>query len=239
METHYTRAVNRINNIDAKYYIDISNKRYEDVRSKGEYTADATLIAEYYRRVGVLLQFMSIEGVSIYAGMAKIINNEIELLDFDNLFKICPNLEPINLTVLKMICSNYIQWCILLDAGDPIAVKFHDTYEPIIKLFERGGGRISTHHHELVGGFGAFGRSIHASRGDMKEFDISDQALRQEIKEVEHAEEYVKEYKLDSSVTKNCLRCGNRLIVQENEGYGGKWYKIKCETNICFDQNFS
>lgn len=119
MKSHYTRAVNRINNIDAEYYIDISNKRYEDVRSKGEYTADATLIAEYYRRVGVLLQFMSIEGVSIFAGMAKIINNEMEILDFDNLYEICPNLEPINLTVLKIICINYIQWCILIDLKQP------------------------------------------------------------------------------------------------------------------------
>ncbi|WP_245700002.1 hypothetical protein [Paenibacillus glacialis] len=231
--------MNRINNIDSMQYLDISHKRYEDIRSRGEYTADATLIAEYYRRVGVLLQFMSKESVSIFTSMSKIINNEIENLDYDNMYTICPNLEGINLSVFKIICFNYFQWCTLLDVGDPIAIKFHDIYEPIIKLFERGGGQISIHHHELIGGFGAFTRTISASRGDKKELDISDQALKQEIKEVEHAEAYLKEYKLDSSATNNCVRCRNRLVIQEKESYGNRWYKIKCETKTCYDQNFS
>ncbi|ASA25954.1 hypothetical protein [Paenibacillus donghaensis] len=70
-------------------------------------------------------------------------------------------------------------WFALLDSGVLNAIKHHDIYEPIIKLFERGGGQISIHHHELVGGFGAFPRTISAGRGDMGQFDISDQALQQ------------------------------------------------------------
>lgn len=54
--SYYEAAVERINNIDANLYIGISNKRYEEVRSRGEYEADSILIAEYYRRVGVFLR---------------------------------------------------------------------------------------------------------------------------------------------------------------------------------------
>ncbi|NEN82592.1 hypothetical protein [Paenibacillus elgii] len=238
MKNSYSRAVKRINSIDTKHYLNISHKRYRDIRSKGEYTADATLIAEYYRRVGVLLQFVNIEGVSILMGMSRLIHKE-PFLDYDNLLTICPNLKEINLTIFKVICFNYLEWCCLIDKGNAIAIKYHDIYEPIIKLFERGGGQISIHHHELVGGFGAFPRSISASRGDMKEFDISDNALDLEIKEIEHAEAFLKGYLFDRNVTSNCIRCRTRLLVEENQSIGGTWYNIKCETEKCFDDNFS
>ncbi|MEK8132957.1 hypothetical protein WMW72_34265 [Paenibacillus filicis] len=238
MENYFLKAVMRINSIDEKQYVNISHKRYRDFRSKGEYTADATLIAEYYRRVGVFLQLMNEESAYILLGMSKLIHKE-PILDYDNLLTICPNLKKINLTIFKAICFNYLEWCCLIDSGNPLAIKYHDIYEPIIKLFERGGGQISTHHHELVGGFGAFPRSISASRGDMKEFDISDKALELEIKEVEHAEAYLKEYLQDRNVTRKCIRCASRLFIQENQSIGGTWYKVKCETEKCFDDNFS
>lgn len=181
--SYFTRAVNRIKNIDVTQYFDISRKRYNEIRSKGEYSADATLIAEYYRRVGVLLQFINKNSLSIYSLMSEIIEKDTDNLDYDTFLLICPNLKDINLPVFKIICFGYLEWCSLLDNGHPIALKYPDIYEPIIKLFERGGGQISIHHHELIGGFGAFPRSISDSRGDMKEFDISDSALDQIVKE--------------------------------------------------------
>ncbi|MCP1308415.1 hypothetical protein [Paenibacillus tyrfis] len=238
MESYYKKAINRIHNINIEQYLNIANKRYEEVRSRGEYTADATLIAEYYRRVVVLLQFMSKDSASILMGMSKVIHPHNEPIDIDRLLDICPNLKEIDFMILRIICCNYLQWCSLLDTGNPIAMKYHDIYEPMMKLIERGGGRISIHHHELVGGFGAFSRSISTSRGDMEEFDISDRALERRIKEVEHAEAYLKAYKLGASDTYTCLRCGNKLIIQENKERCGVWYKIKCETKHCYDQNF-
>ncbi|MFB6367903.1 hypothetical protein ACFCP7_28530 [Paenibacillus elgii] len=196
------------------------------------------LIAEYYRRVGVFLQFINKDSAFILMGMSRLIHKE-PILEYDNLLTICPNLKDINFTIFKANCFNYLEWCCLIDNGNPIAIKYQDIYEPIIKLFERGGGQISIHHSELVGGFGAFPRSISASRGDMKEFDISDKALELEIKEIEHAEAYLKAYLHDSNVTSKCIRCGNRLLIQKNQSYGDSWYKIKCETDNCFDDNLS
>ncbi|RJG23053.1 hypothetical protein [Paenibacillus thiaminolyticus] len=113
--------------------------------------------------------------------LSRIIEKDIDILDYDTLLSICPDLKEVNLSVFKLICFGYIEWCVLIDKQHPIALKYPDIYEPFIKLFERGGGRISIHHHELVGGFGAFPRTIAADRGDMKEFDISDNALDQEV----------------------------------------------------------
>ncbi|WP_237763045.1 hypothetical protein [Paenibacillus sp. A3] len=181
---------------------------------------------------------MNKDSAFIFLGMSRLINKE-PILDYDNLLTICPNLKDINLTIIKAICFNYLEWCCLIDNGNPLAIKYHDIYEPIIKLFERGGGQISIHHSDLVGGFGAFPRSISASRGDMKEFDISDSALELEIKGIEHAEVYLKEYLQDRDVTSTCIRCGKKLLIQENQSVAGAWYKIKCETEKCFDDNFS
>ncbi|MDR0263216.1 MAG: hypothetical protein LBJ04_08310 [Sphingobacterium sp.] len=182
--SYFTRAVNRINNIDVEQYFDLSHKRYDEVRSKGEYSADATLIAEYYRRVGVLLQSLNKDSASIYSLMSKIIDTDTNNLDYDTFLSICPIPQKINFLTIKIICFGYLEWCSLLDIGHSIALKYSDIYEPIIKLFERGGGQISIHHHELVGGFGAFPRYISADRGNMKEFDIIDSALDQIVKEV-------------------------------------------------------
>ncbi|MNC11856.1 hypothetical protein D3C75_595650 [compost metagenome] len=237
---YYESGVERIRNIDANLYIEISKKRYEEVRSKGEYEADANLIAEYYRRVGVFLQFISKEAASIYIGMDMLLGFKMEENEWDIFLETCPNFNKIDIMLMKLISIHYLRWCSLLDVRDNIAVQFPDIYEPMIKLFERGGGRINTHHHELVGGFGAFSRSIHANRGDMTPFDISDVALENIIKEVELAEGYLADYKNGNLSENNCIRCGNKLLILPNlSDYGYQWYKIKCETKDCFDKNFS
>jgi|GEM_PF-3201454 len=238
--SYYELAVERIKNIDANQYIGISNKRYEEVRSNGDYKADASLIAEYYRRVGVYLQFISKEVTSVYVGMDLLLGYKMADNEWDDLLVTAPNYKEVDFYLMKLLTMHYLRWCNLLDSGNNIVLQFPDIYEPMIKLFERGGGRISTHHHELVGGFGAFSRSIDARRGDMKPFDISDKALELIIKEVEFAESYVVEYKRGNLSEKTCIRCGNRLMIQSNiTEHGYQWYKIKCESKGCFDNNFS
>lgn len=86
----------------------------------------------------------------------------------------------------------------------------------------------SYYHHELVGGFGAF----FPAGEDMKEFDISDRALEQEIKEVNHAEAYLTAYKLGASGTYHCLRCGNRLTIHENKSGAVQGTKLNVRLNI-------
>lgn len=237
---YYELAVERIKNIDTNQYIGISNKRYEEVRSRGEYVADARLIAEYYRRVGVYLQFISKEVTGIYVGMDLLLGYKMADNEWDELLVTAPNYKEIDFYLMKLLSMHYLRWCNLLDGGNNIALQFQDIYEPMIKLFEIGGGRISTHHHELVGGFGAFSRSIDAKRGHKKPIDISDKALATIIEEIELAEAYLEEYKGGNLTEKNCIRCGNTLLIHSNiTEYSYLWYKIKCETKDCFDNNFS
>lgn len=238
--SYYELAVERIKNIDANQYIGISNIRYEEVRSRGEYEADARLIAEYYRRVGVYLQFISKEVTSIYVGMDLLLGYKMADNEWDELLVTAPNYKKIDFYLMKLLSMHYLRWCSLLDSGNNIALQFPDIYEPMMKLFERGGGRISTHHHELVGGFGAFSRSIDSKRGDKNPIDISGKALATIIEEIELAEVYLEEYKRGNLTEKNCIRCGNTLLIQSNiTEHGYQWYKIKCETKDCFDNNFS
>lgn len=238
--SYYEEAAKRIKSIDPNLYVGISKKRYEEVRSRGEYKADSILIAEYYRRVGVFLQYLSIEVTSIYVGMDMLIGYKMDENEWDNFPEEFPNFREIDIMLMKLFSIHYLRWCSLLDNSNLIALQFPDIYEPIIKLFERGGGRISTHHHELVGGFGAFPRSIDARRGDKKPFDISDHALKHIINEVEHAETCLAQFKRGSRNEFACIRCGNRLLIQSNiTEYGYQWYKIKCESDDCFNKNFS
>lgn len=239
MNGFFNEALLRLQRIDVEPYIVNLHKRYHEFRTDAEYEADAQLIAEYYRRVGVLLQELSIEGVGIWGGMAQVAKRDnSQLLDYEQLPSLCPNLGRVELLLIKLISFHYLNWCILLDNDDPVATRHKDIYEPMIRLFERGGGMISTHHHELVGGFGAFSRSILASRGDMREFDISDAALARAGAEVEYAQDFVEDFKRGCAADRRCLRCGGKLNITEKSDYT-VWYKVSCETPQCFNRNFS
>ncbi|NFS28758.1 hypothetical protein FDF12_09885 [Clostridium botulinum] len=52
---------------------------------------------------------------------------------------------------IKAVCEYYLEWVYLVEVGDEVAIKYNTLYEPIIKLFERGG-RISYHNQELICG---------------------------------------------------------------------------------------
>lgn len=238
--SYYELAAKRIRNIDPHLYKGMSQKSYKEVRSRGQYEADAILIAEYYRRVGVFLQHLSKGGTGIYVGMDMLIGYRIPDDAWDNFVVDFPNFTDIDLMLMKMLSMHYLRWCALIDDRNSFALQYPDIYEPIIKLFERGGGQINTHHHELVGGFGAFSKTIYATRGDMNPFDISESALEKIIEEVVFAEEYLEVYKTGDLTERACMRCGNRLLIHSYiTEYGYAWYKIKCESENCFDRNFS
>lgn len=239
----YERACERVGKIDVERYIRNQGKRYEEIRSKGKYAADSVLIAEYYRRVGVFLQSISKGATSVYIGMDMLIGHKVAEDAWDEFNAQFPQFKPLNHWLMKLLCMHYLRWCSLIDAGEEKALQFPKVYEPIIVLFEKGGGGISTHHGELVGGFGAFSRTIHSSLADKKPYDISEEALKHITEEIEVAEKYLSEYKAGSLEKKLCIRCGNHLEIQEHPSqhhqYGGIWYTIKCASPNCFRRNFS
>ncbi|WPC43903.1 hypothetical protein [Clostridium sp. JS66] len=55
---------------------------------------------------------------------------------------------------MASLCQYYLEWSYLIDMKNEVAIEYSDLYEPIIKLFERGG-KISYHQNELIcGGVG-------------------------------------------------------------------------------------
>ncbi|MTW02692.1 hypothetical protein [Pseudoduganella ginsengisoli] len=55
---------------------------------------------------------------------------------------------------LRRACECYLQWCEGIDEGDPIAGRYPDLFEPLVKLLEVGG-EFGLHHGELMVGNGA------------------------------------------------------------------------------------
>lgn len=52
---------------------------------------------------------------------------------------------------MASLCQYYLEWSYLIDMKNEVAIEYRDLYEPIIKLFERGG-KISYHQNELICG---------------------------------------------------------------------------------------
>lgn len=240
MMDNFYNAVKRISSIDPNIYSKVTMENWKSFRSKGEYCADAVLISDHYIRVGKLLQFISKDYTHFVVSLAELITGDDMEFDSEKFGELFPNITECSCYLISRICLCYIQWAILLDSDEPISKKFPDMYEPLIKLIERGGGQMTLHHGEIDGGFGGFPRLIYADRGNLKAVDISDQSLNQIINEVEHAEEFLEKYKSGDSSKHFCLRCKRGLIIQSNiTEWGYQWYKIKCESDDCFNKNFS
>lgn len=48
-----------------------------------------------------------------------------------------------------MLYEAYSEWATSQDEEDPIAVQFHNLYEPLFKIFKKGGS-VGLHHGEFV-----------------------------------------------------------------------------------------
>ncbi|MFF0829892.1 hypothetical protein ACFYU8_23730 [Brevibacillus sp. NPDC003359] len=53
--------------------------------------------------------------------------------------KICPTIPSIQNEIIKSICIQYLELSALVDQDVQRARKYYNLYEPVIKLFERGG----------------------------------------------------------------------------------------------------
>lgn len=107
------------------------------------------LVTEFIRRGNLFLDLNSKDD------NRRTVFNAAEILNFNIPFHVkeeCSGLVNGNVDwVIEYLCTFYLEWAYVVDKQVPIALQFHDLYDPIIKLFERGG-RISYHHNELVCG---------------------------------------------------------------------------------------
>lgn len=161
MNTNFKQANERIKNINWE------NKNVDK-------PSHAILVTEFIRRGNVFLDFNSKDD------NRRAIFNAAEIINFDIPAQIkeeCNKLLNLNLDwVTEYLCTFYLEWAYVVDKQIPIAMKFHDLYDPIIKLFERGG-RISYHHNELVCGRDAWSRNSGAILRGVPPQDIRDEVL--------------------------------------------------------------
>jgi hypothetical protein len=163
MNKHLDYALNRLSKINW----------IEDEQSvRNSYSK---LVWEYLRRISLLIQRNSIEIFSGYPFVS--ITSELGGNTIKNLVELCPYLYDIRNTYTATVCEGYIEWAMLIDEGNPVALECKDLYEPLIKLFERGCINIGKH-----GGCISIGASIMPIpalefTASKEPIDISDKAL--------------------------------------------------------------
>lgn len=160
------------------------NERFESTREQimnidwsneeSDKPSHAVLLFEFYRRRAVFLDHLSIETAQRRAFFSAAKESNIELpIDIGAM---CPELELIkNEWLVKLTCLFSLEWAYLIDQEIPIALKFHDMYNPIIELFKRGG-RVRYHHADII--CGKIGRSRIPS-SSLSEYESRD--IRSEV----------------------------------------------------------
>ncbi|QLG37700.1 hypothetical protein HW560_05995 [Paenibacillus sp. E222] len=106
------------------------------------------LIKEYLRRVNQLLNEMdaSIDQYPLFS-FAKILGKAID----EKVYRVCSKLDTLGNPYVKVVCYGYLEVSELADQGVDEAIQYIDLYEPMIKLFERGGSFIIRQGEMVVG----------------------------------------------------------------------------------------
>lgn len=161
------------------------NERFESTREQimnidwsneePDKPSHAILLFEFYRRRAIFLDQLSIETTQRRAFFSAAKESEIEIsIDIEAM---CPELELIkNEWLVKWTCLFSLEWAYLIDQKIPIALKFHDMYNPIIDLFKRGG-RVRYHHADIICGKIGRSRIPSSSLSEYESRDISNEVL--------------------------------------------------------------
>lgn len=162
MNKEFLKACERVSNID------FDNIKVSDRKS------DLYLLMEYARRVSILkITHAELEIENVILFNSERIFNITSLPDVN---ENCKGLYNIKNSIIRFLCVSYLQYIYILGEGNQIAKEFDDLFEPLIKLFERGG-MFNRHHGEYIIGGGAWVPSYPEIMLKEKPIDISDEAL--------------------------------------------------------------
>ncbi|WP_052410004.1 Imm3 family immunity protein [Paenibacillus durus] len=161
MKKNFEEARTRIKNINWEY----------KVRNKPSHPV---LVTEFIRSGNMFLDYNDYDPNNRRAIFSASLICKIDLpIDING---VCTELNEVKDGWAKMICTFYLEWSYLVDQEFPPALRFKDLYDPIIKLYERGG-RISYHHHELVCGKYGWSRNSALILRNTPPLDIHDEIL--------------------------------------------------------------
>lgn len=109
--------------------------------------SNIALAKEYLRRASVLLKQNSLTAKFPFFNASKVVSGDTQI----DILKICPEFESLEQNMAKFVCQWYLEWAILIENGNSVAIEHKDLYEPLIKLFQRGG-YIGLHHGDVAVG---------------------------------------------------------------------------------------
>jgi hypothetical protein len=135
--------------------------------------SNMALVQEYIRRAALLITTYHLETSYPFFNAARAIGHHSTLDVMDQ----CPRLGELTNSFMKGTCVAYLEWLSLVESGNEKAIKFHDLYEPLILLIERGG-RISLLHGEIRTGGYVFPLANAEYMSKQAPIDISDEGLR-------------------------------------------------------------
>lgn len=78
--------------------------------------------------------------------------------------------------IVNLSCKFYLEWAYLIDHENTIAMKHSELYEPLIKLFERGG-HLTYHQNSLYCGKFSWPKSSYNLKRSDVACDITDDTL--------------------------------------------------------------
>ena len=234
MKGHFLKALERFTKIEW-------DKIEGDERPLYKQYMDGKLVQEYFRRMAVFLNYIS-SNLNI---KTPTLISAAECIGYD--YKSSLDIVDTGIKLenyhIKRLCKSYLAWSILVDMGEPTAIKFYDLYDPMIKLLEIGGGHIWMHHGSLIGGDGFGMHDFYRSLSECSPIDISDDVLfDMGCAEIKNGEESLQEYLDTDKVTKRCLRCGDKIEIDSSFSWkhndivytNNTHYVVRCSKNGCF-----
>lgn len=163
MKNRYINLVSRLIEIDWEKIH--SNGQYVVIENKFSYVV---LVKEYLRRMTLFLNAISSDAKLPYVDAALVSGKDITI----DLATVNERLSLLKGTFCGFFCYSILKWALLSENGDSLAVQFSDVYEPLIKLYERGGW-FRIHNGQIFVGESSFGLRSKT----LNEADISDIAL--------------------------------------------------------------
>ncbi|WP_338541152.1 hypothetical protein [Paenibacillus tundrae] len=131
------------------------------------------LLQEYIRRAALLITFYELNTSYPFFKASQALGYEPNACIAEK----CPALGELKNNFIKGTCEAYLEWLLLIDSGNEVAVKFHDLYERIILLIEKGGTMRRQHGEIITGGY-AFPLATAEYMSNQEPIDISDAGLR-------------------------------------------------------------
>lgn len=161
MMNPFSKGIERINNIDW------------NISGTVDEPSNMALIQEYIRRAAVLITLYDLETPYPFFKVSHAIGFDSDL----GISEKCLELAELKNTFMKGTCEAYLEWLNLQDTENEIALKFHDLYEPLILLNERGG-TLRRRHGEIIAGGYAFPLANADYMSKQAPIDISDEGLQ-------------------------------------------------------------